>query len=292
MKLCIIVASAGRPSTLKGLLGHLDSQEDTDFSVIICVPDEASKPAEAESIRTRFQLIIGPRGASAQRNAALRAVGQSVEAVIFLDDDAVPTHSYIKDVKRVLAENPTYVAFSGAVLLDGAQLGRELAHNEILTALNLYASSEDSQLRPTESLYGCNLVSRMPQALTISFDERLPLYSWLEDLDFSKRIQRLGSIGRTMSCAVVHIGSGSGGRLQHERFGYSQITNAVYLRTKSSIDSKKCLLLIGRPLVRNIVGSILGNSTSWRRQRLRGNILSLCDLVRGRVLPERIVSLV
>jgi GT2 family glycosyltransferase len=130
---------------------------------------------------------------------------------------------------------------------------------------------------------------RWSAARNLRFDDALPLYSWLEDLDYSRRLAPAGRLVRTEACVAVHLGAKSGGRQQHRRFGYSQITNPVYLLKKRSIGIRAMMKLVMKPFLANVLGSLRG--VEWRRSRLRGNLLSLSDLARARVTPGRITDL-
>jgi hypothetical protein len=145
--------------------------------------------------------------------------------------------------------------------------------------------------RPTRELYGCNFVVRVAGARQLRFDERLPLYSWLEDHDFARRLMRRGVLGAVDDCVMVHRAAASGGRQAHVRLGYSQVMNPVYLARKGSFPLWLAAQQIFRPTAKNVVLSAGGTSAPWRRERLRGNALAARDVVRGRITPERIVDL-
>jgi GT2 family glycosyltransferase len=66
----------------------------------------------------------------------------------------------------------------------------------------------------------------------LHFDENLPLYGWLEDVDFCRRLAPYGRIVRNARTAGVHLGSNSG-RTSGVCYGYSQIANPLYLWRKA-----------------------------------------------------------
>ncbi len=90
---------------------------------------------------------------------------------------------------------------------------------------------------------------------------------------------------------IVHRGAASGGRQAHGRLGYSQVMNPVYLWRKGSFPVWLALQQIGRPLAKNVLLALVGPHRQWRRQRLLGNLRAAADAARGRITPERIVSL-
>src|SRR5690606_30638203 len=86
--------------------------------------------------------------------------------------------------------------------------------------------------------YGCNMAFRRSAIEGVRFDERLPLYGWLEDVDFSAQAGRKGVLLKSETLVGVHLGV-KGGRTSGVRFGYSQIVNPVYLLGKKTIGRRQ-----------------------------------------------------
>jgi GT2 family glycosyltransferase len=285
----VVLASAGRPALLAEAIASCNAQEDVAFNGIISVPDHDSLP-EDQPLPARWRVVTGVRGLAAQRNAGLDAV-DGADVVAFFDDDAVPRADYLSQAVRFLLAHPQVLGLTGRVLLDGATTG-EIDHARTATALaRSTAEPPSGGWCTTRELYGCNFVVRAAAATQLRFDERLPLYSWLEDHDFARRLMRLGPLAKVDDCVVVHRGASSGGRQAHERLGYSQVMNPYYLVRKGSFPVWLAAQQIFRPAAKNVVLSAAGPSAGWRRERLRGNGKALGDIVRGRVTPERILTL-
>lgn len=291
-RLAVVVASVGRASLLLELLGDIENQTDLPEEVVISVPTRDSLPALVMADYSfTVTLVIGTRGAAAQRNAGVDALTSNPDYVVFFDDDAIPRADYFAAVRSIFGQNRDVVGLTGHAVIDGAQLGRQVSREEALSAIDRSVDiSTDETMEATLDLYGCNFAVRGSALLDLRFDSRLPLYSWLEDLDFARRLGRTGRLVRSGTCVIAHLGSASGGRTQHIRFGYSQITNPMYLWRKGSISFRHAMRLVFKPGVSNLFGSVWGNDTSWRRQRLRGNFVSISDLARRRLTPERIVD--
>ena len=81
---------------------------------------------------------------------------------------------------------------------------------------------------------GCNMAFRYSALRNIHFDERLPLYAWLEDADFRGQAERYGHVIRAEALSGVHLGHKQG-RGRGVTLGYSQIANALYLATKGTV---------------------------------------------------------
>ncbi|MEL6979627.1 MAG: hypothetical protein AAGM38_13230 [Pseudomonadota bacterium] len=88
----------------------------------------------------------------------------------------------------------------------------------------------------------------------------------------------------------VHMGAKSG-RSPGLRLGYSQVANPIYLMRKGSMPMKWGLHFMSRNVVANVLKSLMPEPYIDRRGRLKGNCLAIYDFARGRVDPERILSL-
>ena len=287
-RLAVVLASAGRPELLAEAIANCTAQRDVAFTGVVSVPDEGSLPAD-RSLLSGWRVVTGVRGLAAQRNAALDVL--DVDVVAFFDDDAVVRSDYLSRAVRFLRDHPEVLGVTGRVLLDGARTG-EVDRGIAAAAL------EQSQIegrtgawRPTRELYGCNFVVRVSAAPDLRFDGRLPLYSWLEDHDFARRLMNLGPLAHVDDCVIVHRAAASGGRQSHLRLGYSQVMNPAYLARKGTFPPWLAAQQMLRPFGKNLLLSTVGGSVGPRRERLHGNSLAICDLLRGRVTPERITSL-
>lgn len=282
-----VLASAGRPDLLLEIVGHARAQRGVRMQIVVCVPDEASLP---EGGLDDDVIVVHARGLAAQRNRGLAEV-RDAEVVLFFDDDAVPRDDYALQSALFLRAHPDVVALTGRVLADGAT-GEEITRDD---ARRLLARSEGEprvgEWRRSRELYGCNMAFRGSVVPDLSFDERLPLYSWLEDHDVARRLMRSGTLAAVTDCVAVHRGTKSGGRTAHLRLGYSQVMNPAYLARKGSFPlwlvAHETLFRCGKNLVR----ASRGPESTWRRRRLHGNALAALDVLRGRFEPERILEL-
>ena len=76
-------------------------------------------------------------------------------------------------------------------------------------ALAAFTPPGDSPLIEIYNLYGCNMALRLSAVYAngVNFDENLPLYGWLEDVDFSRQLAPFGKIIRNQRMIGVHLGS-------------------------------------------------------------------------------------
>lgn len=124
----------------------------------------------------------------------------------------------------------------------------------------------------------------------LRFNEDLPLYGWLEDLDFSRQMARFGRIMRASGPQGVHLAV-KHGRVSGLRYGYSQIANPVHLYGRGLIPLNIVLSHAGKNLLSNALHAFLPEPYIDRRGRLKGNILAVLHFFTGRLNPNTILSL-
>jgi GT2 family glycosyltransferase len=281
-----VLASAGRAHLLENVIRDLRAQTRPLDAIVLSVPDGRSLPPSGPDGCT---VVYENRGLAAQRNAGMRAFPDAT-FYFFFDDDAVVRADYVERALAHFGRDASLVGLTGNVLLDGgaSEEVSAVAAEEALRTADPDAVGLDPT--PVRGLYGCNFAVRNLDRM-IYFDDRLPLYSWLEDRDFSHRLERRGVTVRVEDCMIVHRGAKSGGRMAHTRLGYTQVMNPVYFLLKQSFTAKETFLEIGRPVAMNVLRSATGPNRSWRRERLRGNLIALGSILRGRIDPERMVEL-
>lgn len=285
------IATAGRRDVLRDTLIQLDRQELRPQRILICAA--ASDDVDwdhAASLTVAAERIDGSQGSSAQRNAILDAA-RDAELIVFFDDDYLPTDRFLAEAGRLFQQHPDIVAATGHVLADGVH-GPGIGLQEALAVLARDEAPQTGRLWLVENTYGCNMAFRMAaiRRTGARFDENLPLYGWQEDVDFCSQLAAEGRIVHATTLRGVHRAV-KRGRTSGVRFGYSQIANTVYLARKGTMRRLRALRLSAPPVAANLAGSLLPQGFIDRRGRLKGNLLALRDLVRGRLDPRRILSL-
>lgn len=291
MRIAVGVASAGRPEVLKTVLQRLKQQQRPADRTIISVSSQQDF-ADAEQLRQDgVEIIIGTRWLTRQRNALLDVAGDC-DLIAFFDDDFVPCDAYLAEAERLFASRPDVALATGEVLADGIG-GPGLAFSTAFSILREdYLGDRDAPgLRPAYNGYGCNMVARLAPILQhdIRFDEQLPLYGWLEDVDFSRCVARHGLIVHSSRMRGVHLGV-KRGRQRGVQLGYSQIANPFYLALKRTMRGDRALWLMGRNLVMNMALSFRPEPYIDRRGRLIGNLFGLMDLLALRLHPKRAMN--
>jgi len=290
MKLIVIIATAGRRDLVDRLLAHLDTQRRPAYEAIISAPD-ASHVGTYQSSTFPTTCLFGRKGSSAQRNLGLEYALGRADVITFLDDDFLPASDYLERVMSAFEENPDWAVVRGHAVQDGAS-GPGLTFEAGLDALRIAEASQTPRevVREEVGGYGCNMSVRAEHVHNLRFDERLVLYGWQEDIDFTTQLRAFGRVVSLNTLIGVHLGVKSG-RVSDVRFGYSQIVNPIYLIKKGTIARSFALRLMGRNLAANIVKSIWPETYIDRRGRLKGNFLATCHLIQGRVEPEYVLKL-
>lgn len=291
LSVAVVVASLGRPDVLAELIEDLRAQSKPPEHIIISVTSEDDLPPPSPQDRD-FTILIGPKGSCAQRNSGLDHVPEGCDIVLFCDDDYVPSRFMAERLRAFFAANPDVVGVSGRLLADGIH-GEGISRSHAETIIAAYDMEPATSLVPRRDhygLYGCNMAFRRAAIGTIRFDERLPLYGWQEDIDFSARVGKSGRLVGTHAFAGVHRGVKSG-RSSGLRVGYSQVVNPVYLSRKGTMRARYAARMIANNVAANLWHMLWPEPWVDRRGRVCGNWLGLFDLLRGRVTPERIVEL-
>jgi GT2 family glycosyltransferase len=122
------------------------------------------------------------------------------------------------------------------------------------------------------------------------FDERLPLYSEMEDIDMGTRARRSGEVGYYFACVGVHLQTTSG-RINHRMHGFSQIMNGYYLICKGTMPKENLYQVTIKTVLINLILSFYPKQTRKRIGRLSGNIYALSNIIIGNVRPELILKL-
>ena len=181
----------------------------------------------------------------------------------------------------------------GALAADGAG-GLGFTFSEGLSLLRdaekKRSHEEVEHIEKHPGAYGCNMSIRAAQIGTLRFDERLVLYGWQEDIDFTNQLLRYGEIVKTGKLFGVHLGAKLG-RVSGVKFGYSQMCNPVYLMKKGTMPVGFALELMSRNLIANVAKSMWPESYIDRRGRLVGNMLAIYHILRGKITPEHIMYL-
>jgi GT2 family glycosyltransferase len=290
MRLAIGIATRGRAPILAEVLTELSRQTRAPDRLLVCHVD-ANDIADLPARFPHVEFIAAPAGLPRQRNAILDAI-PDCDAVLFLDDDFLAAPDYLSVTERVFRSHPDCVVATGTVIADGAKgPGITVPEGRAILSADRYAG-DPLAVAPHFNGYGCNMALRLApmRKHTLRFDEALPLYGWYEDLDLTRRLGTHGTILRLAGARGVHLGTKSG-RVPGTKLGYSQVANSLYLARKGSYPWNRALRSVARHLAMNAARAPFPEPHVDRLGRLRGNLIALGDLLRGRMHPMRVLDL-
>jgi GT2 family glycosyltransferase len=289
------IATSGRAAVLRQVLADIALQTRLPDRVIVCQGIGAGVAEDLGTVVCAGQEIISaPLGLPSQRNAILDATAD-LDVLLFIDDDFLMESRYLEAVIAALRLNASLVATTGTLIHDDVK-GPGLSVEAGRTLIARDNEGADTRVnlawRPAPHAYGCNMALRMStvRAHGLRFDERLPLYAWSEDMDFTHRIARHGTIGKLDGARGVHLGVKQG-RSSGLRLGYSQVANPIYLLQKGSYSAGRAGRSVCRNLAANLTRALWSEPYIDRRGRLAGNVLAFADWCIGRMRPERILDL-
>lgn len=281
------IATKGRPTLIGETLRELMRQTRQADEIVLCPASAADLP---EALPTPCTVVSAPVGLPAQRNAILAATGGH-DLLVFFDDDYFPRPDFLAEVEALFARHPDAGIVRGTLIADGIHgTGISEAQARALVAEDVQPATES--VRSCYGVYGCNFALRLDLARRhqLRFDEALPLYGWQEDIDFSRQVAPYGEVLISNRLRGVHLGN-KGGRTSGLKFGYSQVANPVYLMRKGTMSLKFAGRLMARNLASNLLRSLWSEPHVDRRGRLRGNLIAVIDLLRGKVHPQRILEI-
>lgn len=294
MRITVIIPTIHRPELVAKTLRHLHHQQRLPDGIVLAAPDASHvgpAPERDAPSGVALQLALGARGLCAQRNAALDAVQHQTDIIVFFDDDFLPSPDYLAELERGFRDNPDYAVVMGSAIADGAHgAGIEFDDGVAMLAQAKQISANWPEVADHPGAYGCNMAMRAAAIGAERFDERLPLYGWQEDIDFTSRLRGTGRIVALKTLTGVHLGV-KGGRVSGLRLGYSQVINPIYLMRKGTMSPGFGLRLIARNLAANLARSLKPEPWVDRRGRLRGNMIAAAHLLSGRIEPEYILQL-
>lgn len=289
LRVVVAIATKGRPEILTRTVELLGRQSRVADFILVCPAGPQDVQPEMLQLGPNIRLVNATPGLTAQRNALLAAASKS-DVVVFIDDDFIAESSYLEETEALFIRKPDVVMATGKVVADGV-LGPGISIEEAQRQIAKLAPKDAEALEDVHNGYGCNMSVRMSavRALDIHFDDKLPLYGWLEDVDFSRRLAFSGRIVRSNRLRGVHLGN-KGGRTSGLRLGYSQVINPLYMVRKGSVTLRWAVVQILRNIAANLLKAYRPEPWVDRKGRLAGNMRGLQDAVRGKTDPGAMLN--
>ena len=280
MRIAVVIASTMRPVTLAETLSSLSNQIRPADTIVVSIVRSADLP---EPLPENVKPVYSMPGLTKQRNEGVRSLTTDIDIIVFLDDDMILHRDYLKGIETIFSTTPDAALIMGHLIANGGvsiDQARKLIERPADPAK--YVINE----RTFGGVYGCNMCVRSDVARIEPFDERLPLYSYMEDMDFGTRVRRHGHVGYYFGSLAVHLRVAEG-RVSSRALGFSEIMNPVYLAAKGTIPPSHAVysFVIRKPIA-NIVRMIVGPGRPQRWERLIGNFIALGHLFSWKLDPE------
>lgn len=288
LRIAVGIATSGRAEILGNVVSTITEQTRQPDSILIC-PAKAEDAGEVLNSHPAIKIVLGRPGLPHQRNTILSHC--DADLLLFLDDDFLMQSEYIEELEKLFLSSPEVVVATGLVTADGIR-GPGFSFEEGRRLLVDLHVDQEPMIRETYGGYGCNMALRLETVRQhgLEFDENLPLYAWLEDIDFSRQLAKYGRVVKSTMLRGVHLGTKGSGRSSGMRLGYSQIANPVYLARKGTLSWAFSMKYMRRQFIANCVRSVKPEPWVDRRGRLKGNILAIYEVFRGRSSPSRILA--
>lgn len=293
-RISLIVATKDRPDDLRRLLESLRCQ--TVCPAEIVVVDASREPvetviAEFPELTTRY-LRHWPPSASAQRNAGIRACSLSATLIGFADDDTTFEPNAFENMLNFWQSAESNVLGAAFNIRNYPRRGNEfLKHSALSEWLGLYSATPGSvSLSGWQTVIGelaeTQFVDWLPSGAAIfrrevfvrnGFDEFFESYSYLEDLDFSYTISRMGKLAVVANAGFSHFPS-PGGRVSARQFGRYEVRNRLYFVRKHKLSLGRCYLGLAVRMTMSVCNGI-ANRNLYLLSRTVGN---MDELIRNR----------
>ncbi|MFB3893938.1 MAG: glycosyltransferase family 2 protein [Phycisphaerae bacterium] len=294
LKIAFVVATKDRPADLRNLLASLASQSRLPDEVIIV--DASAEPVTAvvgefPTLPVRYIRHLPP-SASAQRNAGVKAVGEGIDLVGFLDDDAVLEPGAMEAMMRfweTAGEDVGGASFNWMNPARRSRLGGWLKRTWLCEALGLYSRRQGAVMPSGWQ----TLAVAVPETMNVQwlpsgasvwrrkvfeehrFDEWFDGYSYLEDLDFSYGVSKKYKLAVVAEAGFRHYPSPSS-RTGGFKFGRLEVANRLFVVRKHGLSIPRCYLALVIRMFGTLAMAAVGGDFRSALGRLAGNFAALC----------------
>ena len=276
---CVVIPSTKRAGTLHKTVLSVLRQNVLPERIILAVTGEEDTLPETRGLPL-CDVFLSPAGWACQLNAAVDRIPSGLRMVAIFDDDVELSEDYCSKALAQFAKRDDILLFDGLVLKNG-----NVTRNEAKELIN--ASFADELFTETSLSHGCNMNIRRSVLDRVRFNSKMVADALYCDLDFARRVKKLGIVGRANACRCVHL-SVQLARPPGMRYGFSQIANPIHLYKKGSITLGELVFFFcARSTLANVLG-LLAPKGIDRKGRLRGNLIAFKLAAFGRCTPDAI----
>ncbi|WP_273276742.1 glycosyltransferase family 2 protein [Maribacter polysiphoniae] len=208
MLVSIILCTRNRKEMLRRICNSIAPQTYSNYELIVVDSSDTNKTTKSDleeifGDNQAINIIYSEPGLTIQRNIGLKAV--TGDWFIFFDDDMILEDDFLFEMNKVFEENKDYYGGMGAFSNIKEQTFKNKIYNSFLRFFMLRSSYGDGKFRKsgfpnfpfgrkvfmeTEVLGGAMMAYRKEIINEFDFDEHFSNYSYMEDVDFSRRVSQ------------------------------------------------------------------------------------------------------
>jgi GT2 family glycosyltransferase len=257
-KISLIIATKDRPEDMRRLLESLRRQIVPPGEIVVV--DASREPVEPivkqfPELAVRY-LRHWPPSASAQRNAGIRACDPASTLIGFADDDTTfEPEAFARMLNFWKTAEPDVLGAAFNIRNYPTRDRSFLKRSRLAERLGLYSPKAGSVSRSgwqtvAGEIAKTQFVDWAPSGAVLFrrkvfnvniFDETFESYSYLEDLDLSYTISRMGRLAIVADAGFFHFPS-TAGRVSARQFGRFEVRNRLYFVRKHGLSSSRCYL--------------------------------------------------
>jgi GT2 family glycosyltransferase len=284
----IVIPTRNRVKELTNTLNFLDSNQ-FFFKKIVIV--DSSKLEIKQKIKEKIKeynshikIIDSEPSTCIQRNAGFNFIEDN-EYIMFLDDDNIFYPDAFYKMQYFLNNNKNFsgVAFN-QIYNEKISILEKFKKNYISNKLGIYSSNIGGfsnsgwqsrfinftnnaivQWLPTRAV-----IYRSEKVRNIRFDEKLGIYGYLEDLDFSLELKKKGNL---MVCSDARYSHDQSITRPGFEFGKKELRNRYYIVKKHNLKKNLFFLTSLFRMILTLKEGIFGDINSFKR--LAGNLVAL-----------------
>jgi GT2 family glycosyltransferase len=284
----IVIPTRNRVKELTNTLNFLDSNQ-FFFKKIVIV--DSSKLEIKQKIKEKIKeynshikIIDTEPSTCIQRNAGFNFIEDN-EYIMFLDDDNIFYPDAFYKMQYFLNNNKNFsgVAFN-QIYNEKISILEKFKKNYISNKLGIYSSNIGGfsnsgwqsrfinftnnaivQWLPTRAV-----IYRSEKVRNIRFDEKLGIYGYLEDLDFSLELKKKGNL---MVCSDARYSHDQSITRPGFEFGKKELRNRYYIVKKHNLKKNLFFLTSLFRMILTLKEGIFGDINSFKR--LAGNLVAL-----------------
>lgn len=208
MRSAVIVCTRNRAEDVSRLLTTFPGQETRPMLIVVDSSDDVSTRHVVDAFERSgawddVLYLEAPPGLTSQRMCGIRNVPAGCEIIHFIDDDVELEPGYFSALERCFEQMP-YVVGAGGIVTNVALAGPYLWNRLFLldsvrqgavlrSGVNIRALKVDT-VQQVDWLSGCSMSFRSELFLHEQFDTTMKGYCLGEDVDFSFRARKHGSL--------------------------------------------------------------------------------------------------